>query len=168
MNLIITYKSQWWCAVCRFFGIGDIVRPFWWNGVMSAWQEPLPGPRHELNFDWTHGDAELFQRHFFPTQNPSIEVLGDLWHDATYLNWLHMSMHRIHSGYIYIYIIDRLQTSHAPTVSRSHAVSLCWGENPSRSAIPGWLQALWSEGKVGQNPSSGPYHEIQYHISTDT
>ena len=51
-----------------------------------ALQEPLPGPREELQFDWTLGDAELFERFFIPMHNPSVDFIGDLWHDASCLN----------------------------------------------------------------------------------
>ena len=56
---------------------------------IAALQEPLPGPREEVQFDWTLGNAELFERFFAPLQNPSVDFLGDLWHDAPCLNSLY-------------------------------------------------------------------------------
>lgn len=47
-------------------------------------EEPLPGPRDPMDFDWKLGDAELFTRFFCPIA-PSVNCLGDLWLDVTCL-----------------------------------------------------------------------------------
>ena len=60
------------------------------NGVSKnwlsfhSWEVPLPGPRMEVNIDWTCSDAELFARVFSPLGNVTIECLGDLWHDVAW------------------------------------------------------------------------------------
>ncbi len=56
----------------------------WKNKTDRLRQEPLPGPREELAIDWTLGDAELFERYFFPLGRISHEFLGDMWHDVAW------------------------------------------------------------------------------------
>lgn len=52
--------------------------------LFDSWKVPLPGPRMEVNIDWTCSDAELFAKVFSPMGNVTIECLGDLWHDAAW------------------------------------------------------------------------------------
>lgn len=52
---------------------------------MSCCQEPLAEPRELIKLDTTCGDAELFQRFFFPNGDADVCFLGDMWDDVTCL-----------------------------------------------------------------------------------
>lgn len=72
-------------GVLHFVGRMTCPISFYLGPVMSCCQEPLAEPREPVKLDTTCGDAELFQRFFFPNGDAAVCFLGDMWDDVTCL-----------------------------------------------------------------------------------
>ena len=87
--------------------------------IFGSLQDLDPGPRDPVQLDTTCGDAELFQRFFFPTPEAcAVSYLGDMWEDVICLQYMCQCMFASIKRDFHNLIFFFANEAHMPSVLR--------------------------------------------------